>query len=100
MDRRMEKKTEQLHIMEPLVGEDLTALDTAGAVAKKLSDEDTFFEVHIHVANKEMVPTAISFSLSKRINVDLIAKVGDFPGNHLVYSFLKSSSAYVSVTYG
>lgn len=99
MDRKMEKSTEQVHIMEPLVDENLSPLESASKVVSLLSDETKHFEVHVHVANKEMVPTAISFSLSKRLNVDLIAQISDFPGSHFVYSFLKSSKAYVGVTH-
>lgn len=87
---------QKVSIDKPLVDEYFNVLPEAEEVAKLLSDENLHYDLHITVSDKDMVPTALYMSMSKRINVDCHAHIKDFDGNYYLYSFL-ANSAFTSV---
>jgi hypothetical protein len=58
---------------------------------EKTSDESVVHDILIDVNNLDMVPTAVFFSLKKRINANFTVRLGDFKGADFLHSFLKNS---------
>lgn len=92
----MEKPRKSIELRKPIYSRSLEYRsdyrDYIDKLAEELSDESQQFDLHIHIDSEEMVPTALALSLSKRTNVDCHAYIGNFETNHVVYSFLSSSS--------
>lgn len=89
-------ESQKIDVNIPLVDENFLPLPESEPFAKLLSDESLHYDFHIYVDSKEMIPTALYMSMSKRINVDCHAHIGTFDGNYYIYSFL-SNSAFSSV---
>lgn len=92
----VEKPRKSIDLRKPLYDNDLEYVAARESyikeLAEELSNEEYNYDLHIHIDNVEMVPTALAFSMSKRHNVDCHAYIGDFEGNYAVYSFLADSS--------
>lgn len=80
-----------INVRKPLLDKEFQQLPSAKKIVDKLADESTEFDLFIHVDSLEMVYTALSLSMSKRPNVECHAHIGEFPGNHYVYSYLSGS---------
>lgn len=80
-----------LTVDKPLVDEQFNVLKISNDFLEKTNNERDNFLVHILVNDMSMVPTAMFFSLRKRINIDFVVKLSNFKGSDFVYSFLKSS---------
>lgn len=75
----------------PLVNENLEETGDAKGIIEQISDEDLLYDLHIHVTDVKMIPTALALSMSKRGNVDYYAHVSPFPGSEYVIGYLKST---------
>lgn len=80
-----------IKVTKPLIDENFNQLPSANKVVDKISDESKEFDLFIDVDSIDMVYTALALSMSKRINVNCHARIGDFFGNHFVYSYLSGS---------
>jgi len=87
----MDRNTKEVVIDKPLMDDNLRENEEAKAVIESLQDEDIFYNLTILVHSKEMVPTAMAMSMSKRHNVEYHAKISRFYGVEYVFGFLKSS---------
>jgi hypothetical protein len=92
----MEEKRQSVILRKPLFTNNLEqrigAEEKVKEITELFSKEDVMYDLHIHIDDIEMVPTALMMSLSKRHNVDCHAYIGSFPCNYAVYSFLAAST--------
>lgn len=79
-----------IDITVPLVNENLEENENSKDVINAMLDESSEVHLHIHINSKEMVPTAIALSMSKRHNVRYYATIGDFPGREYIHGYLMS----------
>ena len=78
-------------VRTPLVDENLDETLDAKPVIEKISDEGMLYDLHIHITNAKMIPTALALSMSKRSNVDYYAHVSEFSGAEYIIGYLKST---------
>jgi len=82
-------------INKPFVDENFNEFEENKTLIKdflnEISDERIVHNVLIEVKDLDMAPTAIFFSLKKRINVRFTVKIWDFEGANFIHSFLKNS---------
>lgn len=67
-------------------------------ITSQLMDESNKYDLHLYLNDVSMFPTAVSLSMSKRVNIEYHAHLSRFPGYEYIYGFLKSGYWRVDLT--
>ena len=93
------KKKVKLTISHPVIDGDLKIRDefsdfvsTIKSNTDKSYDNEQHTHLHVVVDGYHMIPTAVYFSFSTKLNITVTVDVHEFEGSHYVYSYLVRSA--------